>query len=91
MLVITQLGRDQRGGGAFVSGRVFNRGQATARNVVVKYQVRSANGTTFTQGQTPTSPEDIPRLTFAEFRSQITGIGNLRGLSAHTEVDWAKE
>lgn len=50
-----------------LAGRGLNRGRGTARNAVMKYQILDANGVIMMQGQVPTSPEEIPRLTFGEF------------------------
>jgi hypothetical protein len=74
-----------------LSGKVFNRGQATARNVVTKYQIRDANGSIMMQGEVPTSPDEIPGLTFAEFRTPSIGGWSLSGLSVQAEADWAKK
>ncbi len=72
-------------------GRVFNHGQATARNVVVKYQIRNTWGTTLGKGEIPTVPHDIPGTTSAEFHGKIGGVANLSGLSLHTDIVWSKE
>jgi hypothetical protein len=72
-------------------GKVFNRGQATARNVVTKYQIRDSNGSIIMQGEAPTSPGDIPRLTFSEFRTPNIGGWSLSGLSVQAEADWSKK
>jgi len=72
-------------------GRVLNRGEATARNVVVKYQIRNNSGATISKGVIPTVPRDIPGITTAEFHGKIGGVGNLSGLKVHTEIDWSKD
>jgi hypothetical protein len=72
-------------------GNVFNRGQATARNVVTKYQIRDSNGAIIMQGEVPTSPGDIPGLTFSEFRTPSIGGWSLSGLSVQAEADWSKK
>lgn len=74
-----------------LSGKVFNRGQATARNVMTKYQIRVANGSVLMQGEIPTSPSDIPGLTFAEFHTPIIGGPSLYGLSVQAEASWSKK
>ena len=73
-----------------VSGKVFNRGLTTAPNVVTKYQVRDSNGVTLAQGEVPTTPGEIPRLTFGEFRTPSIGSWNLDGLSVEAEAIWSK-
>lgn len=92
IVVLTQVGRDQRGVIRYIlAGRVFNRGQTTAKNVVVKYQIRNARGTTVRKGEIRTVPHDIAGLTSAEYRSPISGGAAFRNLSVHTEVDWSKK
>ena len=92
IVVLTQVGRDQRGVIRYILvGRVFNRGQSTAKNVVVKYQVRNARGTTVRKGEIRTVPHDIAGLTSAEYRSPISGGAGFSGLSIRTEVDWSKK
>jgi uncharacterized protein DUF4124 len=73
-----------------VSGKMFNRGLTTAPNVVTKYQVRDINGVTLAQGEVPTTPGEIPGLTFGEFRTPSIGSWNLDGLSVEAEVIWSK-
>jgi hypothetical protein len=72
-------------------GRVLNRGEATARNVVIKYQIRNKSGTTVSKGVIPTAPRDIPGITTAEFYGKIGGPVSLSGLRVHTEIDWSKD
>jgi hypothetical protein len=72
-------------------GKVFNRGQATARNVVTKYKIRDSNGSIIMQGEIPTSPGDIPGLTFSEFRTPSIGGWSLYGLSVQADADWLKK
>ena len=72
-------------------GRVFNHGQTTARNVVVKFQIRNTWGTTVGKGEIPTVPHDIPGTTSAEFHGKIGGVANLSGLSFHTDIVWSKD
>ncbi len=72
-------------------GRVFNHGQATARNVVVKFQIRNNWGTTLGKGEIPTVPHDIPGTTSAEFHGKIGGVANLSGLSLYTDIVWSKD
>lgn len=71
-------------------GKVFNRGQATARNVVMKYQIRDSNGLIIMQGDVPIA-SDIPPLTFSEFRTPSFGIRSLHGLSVKADADWQKK
>ena len=88
IVVLTQVGRDPRVLSTRVfSGRVFNRGQATARNVVVKYQLRRSGVATVEKGKIRTVPSDIPGMTSAEYRGQFT-VGGER-VTVHTEVDWS--
>lgn len=74
-----------------VSGRVFNRGQDTAQNVVAKYQIRDRNGVIIAQGEVPTSPGDIPGTGFGEFRTPSIGGWSLEGVRAQAEADWVKK
>lgn len=74
-----------------VYGRVFNRGHITAREVVVKYQVRDNVGTVYAEGQIPTSPTDIPPIMFGEFRGQIVGLTGLSDRRILTEAVWLSE
>ena len=73
-----------------LAGRVFNRGQATARNVVTKYQIRDANGSIMMQGEIATSPDEITGLAFGEFRTPSIGGWSVSGLSVQAEADWSK-
>jgi hypothetical protein len=92
LMVFEQSGFDQSGLTIpILYGRVLNRGQAMARNVVVKYQIRNNSGTIVGKGEIPTVPRNIPGITSAEFHGKIGGVGNLSGLSVHTEVDWSKD
>ena len=84
IVVSTDLGRD-------LTGRVFNRGQTTAKSVRVKYQIRNTRGNTVRRGSIQTAPSNIEGLMSAEFRRYIQGISSLSGLSVHTEVDWSKK
>ena len=92
LVAITRVGQDP---GIFSSsvvfGRVFNRGQTTARNVVVKYRVRDARGNIYADGEVLPTPQDIPPLTFAEYRVQI--LGSLSGSDrwVQTEANWSKD
>jgi hypothetical protein len=83
IVVSTDLGRD-------LTGRVFNRGQTTAKSVRVKYQVRNTRGKTVSKGSIKTVPSNIEGLMSAEFRRNIQWVSSLSGLSVHTEVDWSK-
>ena len=89
IVVSTHVGRDPKGLSTKVfSGRVFNRGQATARNVVVKYQLRrSGVATTVGKGKIRPVPSDIPGMMFAEYRGQFTVRSG--HVTVHTEVDWS--
>ncbi len=83
IVVSTDLGRD-------LTGRVFNRGQTTAKSVRVKYQVRNTRGKTVSKGSIKTVPSNIEGLMSAEFRRNIQWASSLRPISVHTEVDWSK-
>jgi hypothetical protein len=72
-----------------VYGRVFNRGETTARNVVMKYQIRNSSGVIITQGEVPTSPGDIPGVTFSEFRTPTIGGWSLDGLRVEAQAHWS--
>jgi hypothetical protein len=61
-----------------VSGRVFNRGQDTAQNVVAKYQIRDRNGVIIAQGEVPTSPGDIPERALEYFEPRVLADGAWR-------------
>jgi Domain of unknown function (DUF4124) len=92
LVAVTKIGQDP---GIFstsvVYGRVFNRGQTTARNVVVRYQVRDARGIIYANGEIPTAPQDISPLMFAEFRGQILGSLNGSDRWVQTEASWSRE
>lgn len=75
----------------YVFGKVFNRGQGIARNVVARYYVQDANGVTLTRGEVPTTPPHIPALAFGEFRTPEIGSWNLNGLSVRAEATWSKK
>jgi uncharacterized protein DUF4124 len=88
IVTLTTVGSDPSGFSTSVlSGRVFNRGQTTARSVVVKYQARDDRGTIYAEGEIPTSPRDIPPITFAQFRDRILDVG---GRIVHTQANWSK-
>jgi hypothetical protein len=74
-----------------LSGKVFNRGQATARNVVAKYRIRSALGSVIMQGDVASSPGDIPGLAFGEFRTPSIAGWSANELIEQIEVDWARK
>jgi hypothetical protein len=76
--------------GQLLSGRVFNRGQDTARNVVAKYRIRDRNGVIIAEGEASTSPADVPGMAFGEFRTPSIGGWSLEGVRAHTEANWVK-
>lgn len=92
IVTVATVGQDQSGFSTLVlSGRVFNRGQTTARNVVVKYHVRDTSGAVYAEGEIPTTPNDVPPTMFGEFRGQIVGATELSGRSVHTETNWSKD
>ena len=74
-----------------LKGRVFNRGQATARNVVATYRIRSALGSALVQGSVATSPDEIPGLAFGEFRTPSIAGWSADELVEQVEVDWVRK
>jgi Domain of unknown function (DUF4124) len=89
---VTSLGPDPGGFTIWVVyGRVFNRGQTTARNVVVRYRALDARGNIYSEGDILTAPRDISPLTFAEFRGQIRGSAGGSDRWVETEANWSKE
>lgn len=92
MMAATRVVYDPTGlTGPVVYGRVFNRGQTAARNVVVKYQVRDPTGASYIEGEIPTVPRDIAPTTFADFKGQIVGSPTLIDRRVHTEANWSKD
>ena len=73
-----------------VSGKVFNRGQASARNVAAKYRVRDTNGVTLAEGDALTTPGEMLDWHSATFAPSI-GSWNLDGLSVEAEATWSKK
>ena len=89
---VTALGSDPGGFSTWVvSGRVFNGGQTTAQNVVVKYRVRDGRGIIYATGEIVLAPQDIPPLTFAEYRGQILGSAGGSDRWVETEANWSKD
>ena len=72
-------------------GRVFNGGQTTARNVLVRYRVRDARGIIYANGEILPASHDIPPLTFAEYRGQILGSAGGSDRWVETEANWSKD
>lgn len=72
-------------------GKVFNRGQATARNVVATYRIRSALGSALVQGSVATNPDEIPGLSFGEFRTPSIAGWSADELVEQVEVDWVRK
>ena len=92
IMAVTELGPDPGGFSTSVLyGRVFNGGQTTARNVVVRYRSRDARGIIYAEGDIPTAPQDILPLTFAEYRGQIQGSVNGSDRWVETEAKWSKD
>ena len=88
----TRLGSDPGGFSTWVLyGRVFNGGQTTARNVVVRYRVRDARGIIYANGEILPAPQDIPPLTFAEYRGQILSSVGGSDRWVETEAQWSKD
>jgi hypothetical protein len=75
----------------FVSGRVFNRGQGMARDVIAKYYVQDSNGVTLASGEVSTTPGDIPGLSFGDFRTPEIGAWNPTGLKVRAEATWSNK
>jgi len=92
IVVIAGVGGAQRGRmRSVLSGRVFNKGVATARNVVVKYKAFNASGFIVGRGNIRIVPSDLPGLTAGEFSSEIRGGTGVAGLRVKTEVDWSRD
>jgi len=94
IVVVNQAGRDPNFNVFVLTGRVFNSGLTTARNVVVKYRGRKPNGKII-QGNIRLVPADLPGLTAAEFKGRILPSHNLKFHKRHmlkfqTEVVWLK-
>ncbi len=92
IVAATSLGPDPGGFSTWVLyGRVFNGGQTTAQNVVVRYRVRDARGIIYGNGEILPAPQDIPPLTFAEYRGQIVGSAGGSDRWVETEARWLKD
>jgi len=94
IMVVNQIRRDPNFNVFVLTGRVFNYGLTTARNVVVKYRGRKPNGKII-QGNIRLVPADLPGLTAAEFKGRILPSHNLKFQKRHmlkfqTEVVWLK-
>ena len=89
---VTTLGSDPGGFSTWVLyGRVFNRGQTTAQNVVIRYRVRDGRGIIYATGEILPAPQDIPPLTFAEYRGHILGSASGSDRWVETEALWSKD
>jgi hypothetical protein len=89
IVILTRIGYDPSGfTSSVIYGKVFNRGQTTARSVVIKYQVRDTVGTIYSAGEIPTTPINLSPIMFAEFRGQILGSPALGDRMVHTEAHW---
>jgi hypothetical protein len=92
IMAVTELGPDPGGFSTSVLyGKVFNGGQTTARNVVVRYRSRDARGIIYAEGDIPTAPQHILPLTFAEYRGQIQGSVSGSDRWVETEAQWSKD
>jgi len=92
IVAVTSVGSDPGGFSTWVLyGRVFNGGQATAQNVVVRYRVRDARGIIYANGEILPAPQDIPPLTFADYRGQIVGLAGGSDRWIETEAKWSKD
>jgi hypothetical protein len=91
IVAVTSVGSDPGGFSTWVLyGRVFNGGQTTAQNVVVRYRVRDARGIIYPTGEILPAPQNIPPLTFAEYRGQIVGSAGGSDRWVETEAKWSK-
>lgn len=89
---VTTLGSDPGGFSTWVLyGKVFNGGQTTARNVVLRYRVRDARGIIYGNGEILPVSQDIPPLTFAKYREQIVGSAGGSDRWVETEAKWSKD
>ena len=89
---VTNVAPDPGGFSTWVLyGRVFNGGQTTAQNVVVRYRVRDARGIIYGNGEILPAPQDIPPLTFAEYRGQIVGSAGGSDRWVETKARWSKD
>jgi hypothetical protein len=92
IVAVTSVGSDPGGFSTWVLyGRVFNGGQTTAQKVVVRYQVRDARGIIYANGEILPAPQNIPPLTFAEYRGQIVGSAGGSDRWVETEAKWSKD
>jgi Domain of unknown function (DUF4124) len=92
VVAVTKLGPDPGGFSTWLLyGRVFNGGQTIAKNVVVRYRARDARGIIYADGEILPAPQDVPPLTFAEYRVQI--LGSLGGSDrwVETEARWSND
>ena len=92
IVAATNLGPDPGGFSTWLLwGRVFNGGQTMAQNVTVRYRVRDARGIIYGNGEILPAPQDIPPLTFAEYRGQIVGSAGGSDRWVETEAKWSKD
>ena len=89
-VIVTSFKRVGSAPSARLVGRVFNRGEATAKDVIIEYQVLNPHGATKVKGKIKAIPKDMPGKTFADFNGRIVGITDFNGLSIHTEPKWRK-
>jgi hypothetical protein len=92
IVAVTNVGSDPGGFSTWrLYGRVFNGGQTTAQKVVVRYRVRDARGIIYGNGEILPALQDIPPLTFAEYRGQILGSAGGSDRWVETEAKWSKD
>jgi uncharacterized protein DUF4124 len=92
IVAVTILGSDPGGFSTWVLyGRVFNGGRTTARNVAVRYRAHDARGIIYANGEILPAPQDIPPLTFAEYRGEIVGSAGGSDRWVETEAKWSKD
>ena len=92
IVAVTNVGSDPGGFSTWrLYGRVFNGGQTTAQKVVVRYRVRDARGIIYANGEILPALQDIPPLTFADYREQIVGLAGGSDRWVETEAKWSKD
>jgi|SoiMetStandDraft_2_1073263.scaffolds.fasta_scaffold09359_3 uncharacterized protein DUF4124 len=92
IVAVTSVGSDPGGFSTWVLyGSVFNGGRTTAQKVVVRYRVRDARGIIYANGEILPAPDNIPPLTFAEYRGEIVGSAGGSDRWVETEAKWSKD
>ena len=92
IVAFTSVGPDPGGFSSWILyGRVFNGGQTTAQNVVMRYRVRDARGIIYEDGEIRPAPQGIPPLMHADYRVQIVGLAGGSDRWVETEAKWSKD